>query len=153
MSDNLKAGIRFNPDVYAEIGYDSQNETGEMSVIGANGETIWESGEGGGGSSDFSIANVTITSNVGIHWVILPVLLMNPAPDIQGCLSPQPQDIEFEGTQTFQVPLFKGCAMARVSSENGTIFSSVSGSASLMNHSMVIITGDCTLILSENELG
>jgi hypothetical protein len=67
MSDNFKAGIRFTPDIYAKIGYDSQNETGEMSVIGANGETIWESGSGSGSWTTLTEESITTTEQGGFN--------------------------------------------------------------------------------------
>lgn len=148
MSDNLKAGIRFTPDIYAEIGYDSQNETGDMSVIGANGETIWESGEGGGGSSDLSIANVTITNTTGHERIFMPICMLDDDAPIDGYTA---ADINFEsiGSVTYQVPLFKGGALAlggeSIADNVMTIFTNVTGSGTLVDSIMVLITGDCTI--------
>lgn len=142
MSNNLKAGIRFTPDIYAEIGYDSQNETGEMSVIGANGETIWESG-GGGGSSDFSTAQVTIvgeypeSETLNVPSIIEVGMLDFPIPTI---LTTSPR-----GATVFTVPLYKGHVMMM------GIDYVVSGN--IVKHVedgwiWYDITGDCTITIS-----
>lgn len=151
MSDNLKAGIRFAPDIYAEIGYDSQNESGKMSVIGANGETIWESGEGGGGSSDFSIANVTIITTNGDEKIEIPLCALNLTPEIQGCAMPYVSYYDDIGSHNYKVILFKGKALAAgIIDANGAVtFTNVSGSATMMNPQNVMITGDCTLTVNK----
>lgn len=153
MSDNLKAGIRFTPDIYAEIGYDSQNETGEMSVIGANGETIWESGGEGGGSSDFSIANVTIITTDGDERIEIPICVSNPTPAIQGSAVPYISFNNDIGLHNYNAILFKGMALAAGTKDTGglTIFTNVTGSATLMDPQTVMITGDCSLTVDKRS--
>lgn len=145
MSDNLKAGIRFTPDIYAEIGYDTQNETGEMSVIGANGETIWESGESGGGSSDLSIATLTI-NNVDGPDAKFDVALINARGWTGGGIPHAPLQGE---TETLNVILFKGLAVLNIENKPENLNISISGDIQNGGNNSYAITGDCTITLSE----
>lgn len=145
MSNNLKAGIRFTPDIYAEIGYDSQNETGEMSVIGANGETIWESGEGGGGSSDLSTATLTI-NNIDGPDAKFDVALINTRGFSSGGVPHAPLQGD---TETVNVILFEGAAMLNIENRPENLNITISGNIEDIGNNSYVITGDCTITLTE----
>lgn len=147
MSNNLKAGIRFNPNIYAEIGYDSQNETGEMSVIGANGETIWESSEGGG-SSNFSLAQMTITGGSGRVTLTLPIAT---EPEDGGFdIVTKPQNFSAGDTPNIVIPN-SGRTFGII---DASVDFDISGNIQYnLDLQGFYITGDCTITLSDGEIG
>ena len=145
MSDNFKAGIRFTPDIYAEIGYDSQNETGEMSVIGANGETIWESGEGGGGSSDFITVKMRATGAAGTIMHTFPVVI-----EQSGilCLTATTLSLTTNNEVDIVIPK-NGGALGTLEPRGGADFE-ISGGIQHITSNQFMITGDCTITLAES---
>ena len=147
MSNNLKAGIRFNPNIYAEIGYDSQNETGEMSVIGANGETIWES-EGGGGSSGFSLAQMTITGGSGRVTLTLPIA--TEPEDGNFDIVTKPQNFNSGDTPNIVIPTSGRTFGIIDASVDFDISGNIQYNAELGGF---YITGNCTITLSDGEIG
>ena len=144
MSDNFKAGIRFNPDVYAEIGYDSQNETGEMSVIGANGETIWESGEGGG-SSGFTTVKMKLEGVQGIIQYSFPILTENEGVTYTAGTF---QELETNNEVDIILPIGGGGAVGAIRNV-GDFDITYSGNIQNIVEDRFIVTGDCTITLAE----
>lgn len=143
MSNNLKAGVRFTPDIYAEIGYDSQNETGEMSVIGANGETIWESGEGGG-SGSFTSAKMKLEGVSGMIQYSFPVLTEN-----QGItyLAGVFQELTTNSEVDIILPVGGGAVGAI--RNIGDFDITYSGNIQNIVEDRFMVTGNCTITLAE----
>ena len=146
MSNNLKAGIRFNPDIYAEIGYDSQNETGEMSVIGADGQTIWESGSGG--SSNFNLAVMTITGGSGRVTLTLPIA--TEAEDGGFDIVTLPQIFRAGDTPNIVIPNIGRTFGIIDATVDFDISGNIQYNAELGGF---YITGNCTITLSDGEIG
>lgn len=145
MSNNLKAGIRFTPDIYAEIGYDSQNESGEMSVIGENGEAIWESGSGG--SSNFSLAEMTITGNSGRVTLTFPIAT---EPEDGGFdIVTQPQNFSAGDTPNIVIPNSGGTFGIIDASVDFDISGNIQYNLDLQ---VFYITGNCTITLSDGGI-
>lgn len=144
MSDTLRAGIRFNPDIYAEIGYDTQNESGEMSVIGANGETIWESGEGGG-SSDFITVKMRATGADGAIMYTYPVVIEQS--EIL-CLTVTTLPLTTNKEVDIVIPK-NGGALGTLEPMGGADFE-ISGGIQHITSNQFMITGDCTITLAES---
>lgn len=95
---------------------------------------------GGGGSSDFSTAEVTIvnSSNLSTNHLYFPFI------------NPEYNDIEahntgFLGTRTFTVPLYMNRAAILFDEMPAGI--NVTGDAEI-DEEVVVITGDCTITIS-----
>ena len=97
---------------------------------------------GGGGSSDFSTAEVTIVGGQGLgSEVVLPIITEMAFGDYTGIVS---TELFESGIQT--VVLYQGHAYA-----DGVYISSVSGNATLTDEGklkLLDITGDCTITIS-----
>ena len=96
---------------------------------------------GGGGSSDFSTAEVTAGIGVAMD---APVVINEE--DFQGiAMIGSPMEEE----TMWQVPLYKGkCTVSIYALEEGQTIS-VSGDITEINEGVYLITGDCTLTISE----
>jgi hypothetical protein len=115
----------------------------------ANGNTVTAAGlnnielgivnAGGGGSSDFSTATVTVTKN-GLTAVFLPTKI--DIDDVDGAMVIS--DVE---SGEYIIPLYKGHTLVPVNLASPTATVSVSGSASY-EEGYVTITGDCTITIS-----
>ena len=92
---------------------------------------------GGGGSSDFSTANVTINNPNGSDGVAIPYL-------VDGVISPLLDESAFGETFEIVVPLGSNGAIARPFGES---FVSTSGNI-VQDGDNYIITGDCTITIS-----
>lgn len=117
------------------------SDNGKVLTV-VNGE--WTPAEGGG-SSDFSTAEVTLIDSNGLGVQLsAPVLNLNGTidfPEIDGYISP---DIYTdEGSCT--VVLYKGCAIIK---PMGDGYFSVSGNATMENLD-ILVTGDCTITIAE----
>lgn len=101
---------------------------------------------GGGGSSDFSVANVTVINHdTSPHAIELPVLLE------AGTLNPKQPAVLFiasvgcePGETVFKVPLYKGSCVYQ--SENFPI-ESTTGGVQYEDDYVLYITGDGTITL------
>ena len=113
--------------------YCSQNDNGEATSL-KNQDTGTE--YIGGGSSDFSTANVTI-NNAGDGLLIA---LIDGGTTISGMFN----------SGTISAILYKGAAVAEVNdeSQNITINSGAATYPEPDNHKFVLITGDCTITIS-----
>ena len=94
--------------------------------------------EGGGGSSDFSTAEVTVNANTQQFEFFVP--LINEKFGYLGAYD----NIFPSESETLTVGLYKGKAVTRFYT-SGVV--SVSGNAQLMNE-QILITGDCTITIS-----
>lgn len=97
--------------------------------------------EGGGGSSDFSTATLTLTrgeSNDGRLYA--PHLMASP---VGTSLFPILNDVE--GTNTYEVVVYSG---GTVLSYDGSYTVTVDGDIQAMGGGIYLITGDCTITIS-----
>lgn len=92
---------------------------------------------GGGGSSDFSTAEVTVNANKQFEFY---VPLINDEFGYLGAYD----NINPDESETLTVGLYKGKAVTRFYTD-GVV--SVSGNAQL-NDDQILITGDCTITIS-----
>lgn len=114
---------------------DIKSVDGVIESVKINGEEA-----GGGGSSDFSTARVTVGSGASLH---APVVVNEE--EFQGIvLIEEPMEEEM----IWQVPLYKGKCMVNIytSDEGQTI--SVSGNITEIDDNVYHITGDCTITIS-----
>lgn len=101
------------------------------------GEQLLEGEGGGGGSSDFSTAEVTVNAGKQFEF---NVPLIN---DEFGYLGSY-DNINPGDSETLTIGLYKGKALTRFLTD-GVV--SVSGNAQL-NNEQILITGDCTITIS-----
>ena len=121
----------------------TENGTYDAITDGANGYSkVNVNVEGGGGSSDFSTANVTIVNNTDItrdiEMSILTTLVTRPAS--YGFA----QVVDGDNT-TVTAILYKNLCACRILG-GGTI--TVTGNATVMTPTLVAISGDCTITIS-----
>ena len=98
--------------------------------------------EGGGGSSDFSTAEVTLTtgSSAEEYLILIPII------DIDSNLCQAVYQFSGQGENELIVPLYKGTALAVV---DGQYTVSVTGDAEFDEEEYIVaITGNCTITLS-----
>lgn len=112
------------------------------------GEQLTEGEGGGGGSSDFSTAEVTITNNSGEEVEFyLPIYMNIPENGvvIQGFMWTDSEEPTIEGEVVIPTngELFVGSTLAQFTTSNTT----VTGNARVEN-GQLIITGDCTITIS-----
>lgn len=94
---------------------------------------------GGGGSSDFSTANVTLTIEAGKAQLLLPLITDIPSGALSIVSNPPVP------TMIVNMPLYKGILNIVPISVTGTV--STSGACEYTNDQF-IITGDCTITIS-----
>lgn len=104
--------------------------------------------EGGGGSSDFSTAEVTITNNSGEEVIFyLPIYMNIPeyGAIIQGFMATDSEQPTFDGEVVIPTngELHVGSSLAQFTTGN----TSVTGNARV-EYGELIITGDCTITIS-----
>ena len=102
--------------------------------------------EGGGGSSDFSTAEVTIqitTENPDVY-VAIPAIVTTPVDMI---LNQQYNTLNSSTAQMLTVPLYKG-TLAVTGNSAGEISVNVNGSVQQVGALDFLITGDCTITIS-----
>lgn len=102
---------------------------------------------GGGGSSDFSIAEVTITNNYGddltFSWAA--VYDENELGEGSPAMISPSVYIPMGGTVTFKMPMYKGKASIE---KNGDATLSVSGGIEQYGDGFYFVTGDGTITIS-----
>lgn len=114
---------------------DIKSVDGVIESVKINGEEA-----GGGGSSDFSTANVTVGSGVALH---APVVVNEQ--EFQGIvLIEEPMEDEM----IWQVPLYKGKCMVSIYTSDEGQHISVSGNITKIDANIYYITGDCTITIS-----
>lgn len=121
----------------------TENGTYDAITDGANGYSkVNVNVEGGGGSSDFSTAEVTVNGNfTQSDLFMVPVIEKDP----------NNEDIAFpqlrSGNSTYTVILYKGrSTLMFMGSQSRTI--TVSGNIETVGTGIYIITGDCTITIS-----
>lgn len=138
-------------------------ESGVQSVSSSYTPTTWVTGDiitatklnnieqgianAGGGSSDFSTAQVTIvnsTENLGIE-LVLPVCMEENAMGQGSPACIQPYNSVPLGTYNVSVAMYKGTALGIIMTPNVNV--STTG-AVIFNNGRLIITGDCTITIS-----
>ena len=97
----------------------------------------------GGGSSDFSTAEVTV---VNTHGSGLSLYGANTLDDGEDTGSTYGLGVAGNKTAVFSVILYKGTAWLNKGTSSSIV--SVSGSAEKLGSSMVMVTGDCTITIS-----
>lgn len=127
----------------------TENGTYDATDDSANGySSVTVNVEGGGGSSDFSTAEVTITNNSGEEVrFYLPVYMNIPGYGaiIQGFMMTDSEEPTIEGEVVIPTngELYVGSSLAQFTTSNTT----VTGNARIENGQLVI-TGDCTITIS-----
>lgn len=131
-------------------------ENGTYETSGEMYNKVTVNVEGGGGSSDFSTAEVTIVNSAvtGVA-VMIPVLFEASPPFDPNAKVSSVINLMANGTQVLNVPLYKGhCSILKGTTGdqmNGdplaTTYTVTSGSAT-SSMGGVDITGDCTITIS-----
>lgn len=118
-----------------------ESTDGVIGSVKVNGQEYG----GGGGSSDFSTAEVTITTGtVTPHTAEIDVAFCVEEED--NIFTASSMVVEDNDSITLKVVLYKGCALAGIPDYN---FFSVSVSGDIIdNDGMFLITGDCTINIS-----
>lgn len=121
---------------------DIKSVDGVIESVKINGE---EAG-GGGGSSDFSTAEVTIQITTGNPdvYITIPTIVTSPMDMI---LNQQYNAMNSSAAQILTLPLYKG-ALAISGQSAGEISVNVSGSVEKVGTLDFIITGDCAITIS-----
>ena len=112
-------------------------------------EIFGDGGSGGGGSSDFSTAEVTIVNNCAEGSSILYCCIAMESPiHIIPAQSTTEISVDASATQTINAILYKGKAEAYVESSS-SIAVSASGNAEFDEYNTGHITGDCTITITD----
>lgn len=146
-------------------------ETGEESfdwtnfpfsiVTGSNGESMVittqtpgshslkiDIQQSGGGSSDFSTAQVTLIGKDGVIAgdVYLPITLdgEDGMPDVAFFLA----NYVANQQHTYNAIMYKGATLGRIANTAGRSIESIIGNAQDMGNGLLLITGDCTITIS-----
>lgn len=105
-----------------------------------------EAPQSGGGSSDFSTAEVTIVNNTTDYVVYnMPIVRTTEFGNVITASSP---DGDPQTTEKVTVAIAKGGSIATPTEVGGNV--SVSGNASIVFHGDIHITGDCTITIDES---
>lgn len=123
-----------------------ESTDGVIGSVKVNGEEYG----GGGGSSDFSTAEVTISNESG---TTIPVIYIQNVIEENALSEGSPAGIinavyNIGSTASIQIPLYKGGALWAIGDELLDYEISVSGSATKVASAIYHITGDCTIIIS-----
>lgn len=124
------------------------NTTGLGDTIYAAVRKALEDSEsgGGGGSSDFSMARVTVTSNEEITPAIFEFFHVCTIGEFQGLTFAAPQPM----TQNLYIDviLYKGASLLNVMPGWDYTIVSTSGAIQQMDNIAYMISGDCTITVS-----
>ena len=129
----------------------TENGTYDAITDGANGYSkVNVNVEGGGGSSDFSTADVTITNESS---TTIPVIYIQNVVEENALGTESPAGVlnavyNIGSTASIRVPLYKGGALWQIGDELLDYEISVSGSATKVSSAIYHITGDCTITIS-----
>ena len=103
---------------------------------------------GGGGSSDFSTAQVTLIGKDGVIAgdVYLPITLdgEDGMPDVAFFLA----NYVANQQHTYNAIMYKGATLGRIANTAGRSIESIIGNAQDMGNGLLLITGDCTITIS-----
>lgn len=107
-------------------------------AYGKAGNWYINSVEGGGGSSDFSTANMTLVGGGTPPTINIGIVFINPIfDDLEG--NPIETGI---ASGTYVIPLYKGRAVAFIDPANNY---TITGNATVDEEGTITITGDCTI--------
>lgn len=114
------------------------------------GEQLLDGEGGGGGSSDFSTAEVTINNESG---TTIPAIYIQNVIEENALGAESPSGVinavyNIGSTASIRVPLYKGGALWQIGDELLDYEISVSGSATKVSSAIYHITGDCTITIS-----
>jgi len=125
-------------DINKKNDVDIESIDGVITGIKVNGEDY-----GGGGSSDFSIANVTVINKASNTFqLFMPYIFGNKMYAITNSQ-------EFESGDVLQVPLYKGSIEAlSLNSDAKLRITGVGNVITSVKGDVVGITGDCTITIS-----
>ena len=129
----------------------TENGTYDPADDNANGySSVKVEVEGGGGSSDFSTAEVTVTNGSG---TTIPVIYIQNVIEENALGEESPAGVinavyNIGSTASIRVPLYKGGALWQIGDELLDYEISVSGSATKVASAIYHITGDCTITIS-----
>ena len=129
----------------------TENGTYDATDDSANGySSVTVNVEGGGGSSDFSTAEVTINNESG---TTIPVIYIQNVIEENALGEESPAGVinavyNIGSTASIRVPLYKGGALWQIGDELLDYEISVSGSATKVSSAIYYITGNCTITLS-----
>lgn len=103
---------------------------------------------GGGGSSDFSTAQVTLIGKDGVIAgdVYLPITLdgEDGMPDVAFFQA----NYVANQQHTYNAIMYKGATLGRIANTAGRSIESIIGNAQDMGNGLLLITGDCTITIS-----
>ncbi len=133
---------RYTPSAILKEKTITENGTYEPLQDGADGYDSVTVNVSGGGSSDFSTAEVTVVNNYEGSYINLPVCYEADALNLAGIGFAFLEDY---ATETFIVPLYKGGCTAQVT--DGVNYS-VSGNIIDDGGGWLFITGDGTITIS-----
>ena len=120
----------------------AENIKKDVNILGVTG-----SYEGGGGSSDFSTAEVTITNNSTSPMIVYAPIVVDS--EGQTCIVPS---ANADSLPTVNIAIYKGTTLAQFDetithSLEGIRFSTT-GNAEVVDVGIVMITGDCTITIT-----
>lgn len=126
-------------DSYVEVGYDNEDYSVDKAQIVEKDGTVHELG--GGGSSDFSTASVTIdnTTRTSINCAV-PVI----SEELQGVCKAL-RRITGEDYMTISVPLYKGKALLMFQDGTISVTGAIDGS---LGGGAFVVTGDGSITIS-----
>lgn len=127
----------------------AENIKKDVSILGVTG-----SYEGGGGSSDFSTAEVTIINQATMSLSNVPATVCYEENDlgdgVPATLFPSIISIPSSQTGSIKCALYKGTSAIMFADYTEFVEISVSGDATYMG-GMVAVTGDCTITITEKQ--
>ena len=154
----MKGSIRFNNDIIAEVDVDPSAASGSRLTSCKNLIDGQELG-GGGGSSDFSTAEVTIRATE-LSDYDPPTRIVSKTPVIYNN-EYAPIDIAYSNEITVLIPLYKGSAVFNDSEffrnlawDNNSNNYDISGNIEYVetdDYYHLIITGDCSIGIGEEK--
>lgn len=145
--------LKFTDEIKAEIDLAADGTVEKAVLIDGDGV---ETPIGGGGSSDFSMAEVTLVNSADSNRAVLIPVCYEPTPPFNpDAFVESFVQMAVNDTLILNVPLYKGhCSIVNGSSEDrlqgvtvATSYTVTSGSAT-SSRSGVDITGDCTITVS-----
>lgn len=140
MANSITA--RFNDNCKVHVAMSDDTTVTKAVIIDADGT---ETDIGGGGTSDFSTAKVTVVNNVDSEWSPNNTPFLS-SDELIGEHIGFSVYVESAGTYEFTVPLYKGKCVWGISEDHGKSFSG--NITYIEDYNMSLITGDCTITIS-----
>lgn len=106
--------------------------------------------EGGGGSSDFSTANITVTNNTNNDIYIYGAIISSTEPFATGEVTRGDTAVWGLETNIFKVVVADAGAVVYFKNANESLpsISDIDGDAEQVSTGMILATGDCTITIS-----